>query len=149
MSTPLDLILDHLDAVREAFAEGRGPKAAWERLGQTCPAVGAVEFNTFRTRAPLVLAVADRLHKDYAARLDKVTQERGALETAGAGVPQVTQAAMQPPRTFEGWSVQVGADGYTRLHKKIGGKVRSLYIGRGWNEGKARERIARVAQPAV
>ena len=126
--------------------------------------------------APLVLEVAERLHNDCAIRLDRVTQERDALagdletlrselatvrqrvtQLEAEAIAQVTQQAaqsviqkiVQPPKSFEGWTVHVGKDGYTRLHKKIAGKVRSLYVGRGWNETKARERIAAVIQNNV
>ena len=56
-------------------------------------------------------------------------------------IPTVTQTVMQPPKTFHGWSVQTGKDGYIRLHRKVAGKVLSLHIGRHWDEEKAAKKI--------
>lgn len=115
--TPAESILEHLAAVREAFAQAPGPSGAWSRLQVTCPALtDAVPLNTFRVVAPVVLATVDSLNN-------------------GCATPSPT------PKTFAGWSVQTDSKGYRRLHKRHGGKVLSVYIGKIWNEAKATARI--------
>jgi len=134
MSTPVERILEHLDAVRAAYQGGRTHQQAFDHLVSTCPALAGMEYNTFRTRAPLVLEVAEWLHRGYQARIAALRAE----------LAEAKPETVQPPKSFEGWSVQIGKDGYTRLYKKLGGKVKTLYVGRGWNEKKARGLIVHV-----
>jgi hypothetical protein len=119
-----DIILEHLDTVRDAFAPGGGTAAAWRRLRQTSPAVAsAMTGGTFRVLAPALLRAAERLRP--------------------SAPPDAAPALL---RTFEGWTVCRAADGYIRLHRRVGGRGRTVYIGRIWNEAKARERIAALTR---
>ncbi|MGV0950106.1 MAG: hypothetical protein ACOYB3_05495 [Azonexus sp.] len=119
MTTPTEIILDHLEAVRAAVAEGGGPVAAWNLLRDTCPAIAAaMSANTFRNTVPVVLGTAARLS------------------------PPPPPAPEPPPKTFEGWTVQVDKQGYVRLFRKIRAQLHSVYLGRTWDESRARERIA-------
>ncbi|MGV0951290.1 MAG: hypothetical protein ACOYB3_11515 [Azonexus sp.] len=118
MATPTEIILDHLEAVRDAFAQAGGPVAAWNLLRDTCPAIAEnMALNSFRTTAPPILGTVARL-----------------------SVPPPPPPVA--PRSFLFWTVATDRHGYLRLHRRIGGKVRTLYIGRQWDEAKAREKIA-------
>ena len=125
--SPAETVLANLPEVRAAFAKSPGPVGAWSLLQGTCPALtAAMSINSFRSVAPVVLLTAERLHK-------------------GCTLPEATPATpTTTPRTFDGWSVQTDAKGYTRLHKKTGGKVRSLYIGKQWDEAKATALLHRL-----
>ena len=74
-----------------------------------------------------------------------LTQERNSLkeqlDELHNNRQPVIQNNVQPPKTFEGWTVHTDEKGYTRLHKKVNGKVRGVYIGRQWDAAKALERI--------
>jgi hypothetical protein len=72
--------------------------------------------NTFRTITPVVLATAARL------------------------APEAPPA----PRTFRFWTVGRDRGGLIRLHRKFSGKLKSVYIGKVWDEAKARERTEAV-----
>ncbi|WP_295586558.1 hypothetical protein [uncultured Lamprocystis sp.] len=127
--SPAETILANLAAVREAFSLSSGPVPAWRRLQTTCPDLtAAMSLNSFRSVAPVVLLTADRLHNQCAT------------------LPPVPAEPASAPKTFDGWSVQTDPKGYIRLHRKHGGKVLSVYIGKAWDPDKARERItARLA----
>ena len=77
--------------------------------------------------------------------LTAVTQEKDNLALELQDNNKVVQTVVQPPKNFMGWTVQTDGSGYTRLHKKVGGKVLGIYIGREWNEDKARARIEAMA----
>ncbi len=119
--TPAEIILDHLPAVREAFSQAPGALGAWGRLQSTCPDLtAAMTFSAFKAVAPLVLLTAEQLPNDGA------TSEP---------MPSAT------PASFMDWSVHTNKKGYIRLHKRVGGRVWSVYIGKTWDAAKARERI--------
>jgi hypothetical protein len=123
-STATEIVLDHLEAIRAAVAESGGPVGAWHLLRARCPDIAAgMSVNTFRVTVPIVLGTAARL---------------------SAPPP----AAEPPPRTFEGWTVQVDRHGYIRCFRKINARLRSVYLGRTWNADRARERIAARADAA-
>ncbi len=44
-------------------------------------------------------------------------------------------------KKIDGWNVQRVKDGYYRCYRKIRGRVKTLYIGKVFNEEKARDRI--------
>lgn len=124
--SPAETILANLPEVRDAFTKSPGPSGAWSLLLSTCPSLtAAMSLNTFRVLAPAILLTVDSLHKGCAT------------------TPRQDQSPA--PKTFMGWSVQTGRDGYIRLHQRLGGKVRSVYVGKVWDEAKARERIAAKA----
>jgi transposase InsO family protein len=45
MSTSNDLVLEHLDLVRDVYAGSASHKSVWERLAGICPALVSIEFN--------------------------------------------------------------------------------------------------------
>jgi hypothetical protein len=117
--TPTETILDHLPAVRAAFKTCQGSASgAWKELERTCPEVAAgMALNSFKVIAPAVLATADRLQPPP--------------------LPHVN-----PPGNFQGWTVGQDAKDRIRLHRRVDGRLRSIYIGRPWNPEKAAARIA-------
>ncbi|CAK0775976.1 hypothetical protein CCP3SC15_530005 [Gammaproteobacteria bacterium] len=164
MSTVTEVLLDHLPVVREAIKVTGSPTTAYERLKSTVPAIAAISLASFRAVAPVIVETVQRLNKvkepvkqeidnlkeKMAIANSEVMQIRGALaavtEERDALIQElerltVSQQNVEPPKTFEGWTVHTDEKGYTRLHKKVNGKVRGVYIGRHWDENKARERI--------
>jgi hypothetical protein len=121
MMTSTQLIVDHLEAVRAAIAQAGSPVKAWTLLLDTCPEIAAgTTLSTFTTTAPIVLATAARL-------------------TTSPPTPEPV------PKNFMGWTVSVDV-GYLRLYRRIDGRLRSVYIGKVWNEARALERITSVEQ---
>ena len=59
-------------------------------------------------------------------------------------VNPMTDEPNEKPKNFQGWTVQRSKDGFIRLYKSFKGKVKSLYIGRVWDESKASEKIREI-----
>jgi 2'-5' RNA ligase len=98
--------------------------AAWNALRVSCPElIHEMEFNTFKTHFAAFVTIMELVNAD-------------AVDAAPV------------PKTFMGWSVQTGKDGYIRLYKSFQGQVKSLYIGKTWNPEKAERKIAETASNA-
>lgn len=124
MTTATGVIVEHLEAVKAAFALAPGPSAAWLILLETCPQISAsMSQNTFRATAPVVLGTAARLAD-----------------------PTPPPAPEPPPKTFAGWTVGVDAKGFIRLHRKVAGRLFSVYIGKSWDADKAKAKIEEFGQ---
>jgi|GEM_PF-2084808 len=154
MSTTTEILLDHLPAVLDAFKVAGSPTAAYERL-KAFPAIATISLSSFRAVASAIVETAQRLHEveepvkqeidNLKEQVTLLTQERDSLQEQLAELNNnrqpVKQENVQPPKTFEGWTVHTNEKGYTRLHKKVNGKVQGIYIGRQWDKAKALERI--------
>jgi hypothetical protein len=75
---------------------------------------------------------------DYLAR----AESRHGIDDLSARYCSLGETEKTFPGNYCGWTTQRGKDGYIRLHRKVQGKVKSIYIGRVWDEAKADERIA-------
>jgi len=143
MPTPTEIILDHLADVTAALSMS-GPTAAYQRL----PALhDSIPINIFRVTAPIVIATVQWLHNqtsnpqaEFTALRVKLAETEKQRDEAIAALPAIHDR-VQPPKTFQGWNVQVGRDGYTRLYKKRHGAVLCEYLGKGWDETKAATKI--------
>jgi hypothetical protein len=162
MPTPTEVILANIDDVTAAVAVW-GPMKAYGTL----PAIqAAMSLNTFRTTAPVVLATVERLYsrlsnlqsentamadlitileqkiKEALAREEALRAELAALQDTLPPVTQpVIQGTVQPPKNFEGWTVQTAQDGYIRLYRRVNGEVTSIYLGKTWDPEKAHAKI--------
>ena len=58
--------------------------------------------------------------------------------------PINTDVTHQLPSHFEGWIIG-SHKGFIKLHKRINGKVRSIYIGKVWDDEKAKAKIRAIA----
>lgn len=89
-----------------------------------------------------MVALKEELHKVSARaeslqyELDKVIQERDATEVASS-------KGKEGLRNIDGWSLHKAKDGYYRLHRKIKGRVYSIYLGKEPDVEKAREKTVR------
>jgi hypothetical protein len=120
MTTPAQIILDHLEEVRAAFSEAPAQTAAWAILERTCPDLTArMAFNSFKVIAPAVMATAARLAPP-------------------------TLPPEPAPGNFMGWTVSHDRGGRLRYHRRLGGSLRSIYVGKLWDPEKARQRIEAV-----
>ena len=157
MSQPVEMLLKDLPALCEAFSLSASAKGVYESHPWGIP------FNTFKTVAPVIVATAKALDCKHEAieqevcqlraDLEKAQQESTALreevarlrESLDAMQSQVAipvQEATPPPSRFNGWNVQTGKDGYIRLYRKVAGKVRTLHVGKVWDEAKAVEKVS-------
>ncbi len=132
------------------------------KTGNTCAELEAALSQAEKKTAELIQKNtglmqenADLRHRTEEIRneLHKVAQEREAERVA-----QVTQVTQQLHRqsepdavtqklhkttvSIEGWSLQRAKDGYWRLHRKIRGRVHSIYLGKTPDPDEARRKIA-------
>ncbi len=114
---PVQFMIENTSEIVTAHREANGsPSKAWERLKACLPEIeAAMRYNTFKQYIPL-----------FAAMVEK------------ASVTQVTQ---KKTKNVLGWTVAKGKDGYFRLHKKIGGKGKTLYLGKTFSIEAAQEKI--------
>lgn len=114
---PVKFMIGNTESIMTAYREANGsPSKAWERLRTSLPGIEAVmRFNTFKQYLPLFSAMAEK--------------------TA------VTQVTQEHPRNVSGWTVAKAKDGYFRLHKKIGGKGKTIYLGKTFSIEAAEEKV--------
>lgn len=108
-------------------AKAETVKGAWDTLAVSCPEIiQAMQLNTFKTHLAGFIVLMELIQADQAKtqKAEPMTDEPG-----------------ETPKNFNGWTVQTGKDGFIRLYKSFKGKVKSLYIGRVWNEAKALTKI--------
>jgi hypothetical protein len=155
MSTSVETLLNHLEAIADAVRE-LGLGGAYTAL----PEIRAtMSLNTFRMFAPVVVATAERVTQEHVTVVEGLHSQVAYLQAENTALraelaeekrlhsdyatptEMVTQPSMQPPKSFEGWTVQTGKDGYIRLHRKVDGRGLSIHLGRTWDTGKAHEKI--------
>ncbi len=105
-----------------------GAKAAYDQLSDI-PEIAEIPFNTFKVHLPGFIVLMGLVQADQLKKREVTT---------------VTPPIEYIPKSFEGWTVQTGKDGYIRLYKSLKGHVKSLYVGRGWNPEKAMAKIQQI-----
>ena len=105
-----------------------GAKAAYDQL-LDIPEIAEMSFNTFKVHFPGFIVLMGLVRVDQSGKREVAT---------------VTPPIEDVPKSFEGWTVQTGKDGYIRLYKSFKGHVKSLYVGRGWNPEKAMSKIQQI-----
>jgi len=130
----------------------------WRRIGyrdfpceRACQTVETLHRELKKLRA--VLTETDAGHRAETAALVSELEalksverddEQGVERPAEAdGTGRTLRPAGRPGKVFKvgTWSVQKSG-GYYRLFKRIGGKVRGIYLGKSFDPVKAREKIA-------
>ena len=104
-----------------------GAKAAYDQLSDI-PEIAEMSFNSFKVHFPGFIALMGLIQTDQSEKRE-VT---------------VVTPIEDVPKSYEGWSVQTGKDGYIRLYKSFKGHVKSLYVGREWNPEKAMAKIQQI-----
>lgn len=112
-----------------ALAES-GVKAAYEQLADI-PDIAAIPFNTFKVHFPGFIVLMGLIQAEQSARKEVIEMPAETIEA---------------PKNFNGWTIQTGKDGFIRLYKSFQGRVKSLYIGKAWDEQKALSKIAGVTK---
>ncbi|MGC8495363.1 MAG: hypothetical protein ACP5SH_26920 [Syntrophobacteraceae bacterium] len=100
--------------------------------------LGAViqELDAARTRLATLEKENDSLKQQSAAAVRQPSNPSGAAK-------KVTQKSLGPvPLRVGKWNVQLSADGYYRLFRKLGGRLHSIYIGKELDISKAETKIA-------
>jgi hypothetical protein len=127
MTHAIEILYRNRDQV--IHAAKAGARGAWDTLIDSCPEISqAMQFNTFKTHLAGFIVLMELIQADQA-----ITRKAEPMTEPN-----------EPPKSFQGWTVQRGKDGFIRLYKSFKGKVKSLYIGRAWDESKAATKISGV-----
>lgn len=112
---PVEYFLLHKEEILEAYQRhGGSPKQTWEELIGTLPDMAEVmSFNTFKQYVTFFADVME-------------AQKKAVWTTLG-----------NIPKKIDGWNVIRDKAGFIRLRRRFGKEVKSLYIGRTWDERKA------------
>jgi len=90
---------------------------------------------------PRLIEIAEQLEQES----EYLIQEKQELENALKDLQSKTDQSdkIQPGEKIkvDGWNVVKGNDGYFRANRKIKKKVVSVYLGKKFDEKKAREKI--------
>jgi hypothetical protein len=133
MTHAIEILYRNRDQVIQAAKAGA--KGAWDKLTVSCPEISqAMQLNTFKTHLAGFIVLMELVQADQAK-----TQE----------LKPMADEAGEMPKSFQGWTVQRSKDGFIRLYKSFKGKVKSLYIGRAWDESKAATKISEQSQLSV
>ena len=121
---PTDFLMDNLDVIKDICRKYSTHAERWEAINQRLPEIKSVmSLNTFKQQTPIILAVIQKMDN----------------------IPQVEQVQSDPPEKFKGWNVHRDKKGFIRIVKRIDGKqLKSVYIGKYWNEQKANEKIEKI-----
>lgn len=111
-----EYLVVNIETIKKVCQENEGHQKRWNLVRKLLPNIESVmDFATFKQQIPIVLSVIQSFDNK----------------------PKV-----KPPKKFMGWNVHEDKRGYVRLVRRIDGKkLKSLYVGKGWNEAKAVEKI--------
>jgi len=135
VNDPFQYLITKREIILHAISEESTLPGAWKALTEQIPEIDhAIRFNTFKVYARILVKFGQVIDEKE-TELDKVRQEVNSLKK----VP-VKQQEESAPKRFKGWGVQLNR-GYYRLFKKIGGKVKWIYIGKKWSQTAASKKI--------
>ncbi|MCP4751580.1 MAG: hypothetical protein GY866_11850 [Proteobacteria bacterium] len=161
--TPIAFLTDNREAVLSLYRRNENkPGKTWESLREVLPGLErSMSFNTFKQYLSVFAGVAEEfeglakaretvIQELYSANAELEKRAKNALERLGeiersndgdgtGGVREPNES--DNAKRVSGWNVQKAKDGYYRCYRKIGGRVRTIYIGRTLDIPKARRRI--------
>lgn len=154
------ILLDHIQDVLAAFKDADGnTRASYDILAGSIADVGAMAWNTFRTRSPVVVAAweAGNSHQSETVRdleqtivilqedLTAARSDMGKIQSqiqADTGETMSGQIQADTiPKTLEGWSINQHHRGYWRAFRKVKGKSRCVYLGSKFDAIAAQQKL--------
>ena len=164
---PVRYRISHEEIILDAYQESKGPKGAWESLQEDLPVLPQVmRYNTFKQYitpfSKIMEQVTQRLHRNEQSRaalketIKALRQEKNMVERRlraieGRRLHKVTQKEQSQAvrqglhkevKNIQGWTMHKAKDGYYRLHRKIKGRVHSIYLGKTLDTEKALNKIS-------
>ncbi|MEI6259669.1 MAG: hypothetical protein WCR46_07170 [Deltaproteobacteria bacterium] len=127
----INFMIENLDRILELKEQGQTTKATIETLKNEIPGMPVIKLETF-TQYRRVL---EAYHVAIVNKVERLTIEnsnlRKELEIANAAIANVSQLEVKENNSIKiaGWNVTIFR-GYHRGFKRIGGKLRSVYLGK-------------------
>lgn len=158
----VQILLANIQDVLAAFREnGEDTRKTFTFLAGKIPAIGAMEWNTFRTRLSVVVSAWEAGHAFQSDTVRDLEREiaglREELASARSEIGQIQQGQRQAgigtvmsgqivadteiPKTMEGWSINQHKRGFWRAFRKVQGKSRCVYLGMKFDPLAAREKL--------
>lgn len=125
MTDITETLVENRKEIVSALTNGTNRKDAWRELQEKFPGIGT--WNAFRPKLPLFLAFCKKIDEVEA----KAEQGRETDKHVKHNVKHTK---------IDGWNV-VESGGYFRAFRRLNGKLQGVYIGKVFDEEKARERI--------
>ena len=82
------------------------------------------------------------LDGDEILSVTKENLTKGLLSIANILADPPDPPRVTVPKDFLGWTVDMNGSKYFKVYKRIGGKLRTIYIGKEWDERLASLKIA-------
>lgn len=115
-------LVANMETIKAVCQKTVDPQKRWNAAPKLLPGLeAAMDFTTFKQQTPMLLAVIYAIDNK----------------------PKV-----MPPKKFMGWNVHEDKRGYVCLVRRIDGKtLKSIYVGKGWDEAKATMKIRSLKNP--
>lgn len=125
---------------------------AYASVKQQSPGM-EIKEDRFIKSVHIAIAVANRIRMELQTQIDalqatlQAEQEKSQANVTHSAVGNSVTKPIDDavvthllPKHFHGWIIG-SHKGFIKLHKRVNGKVRSIYIGKEWNEARAIDKI--------
>jgi len=139
--TPFQILMKYREVILPIHQEQGSIPKTYKKLLNILPEIKTIKFNTFKQYMPRLIEIAGQLNEETKV----LNQEKEKLEQALKDIEKkndhLDEIQLGEKIKVDGWNVVQGKDGYFRANRKIKGKVISVYLGKRFNEMKAKEKI--------
>jgi hypothetical protein len=148
MAKPIDFLIEHRKTIlKEYYRNEASAGKTWDVLQINLPKLKpTMSFNTFKQYLCVFIALSEKIRKQGEKESAKLIRQKDAelsdLRLKLKELEKRLSRLGQKSQNIEGWTVRLTSKGYYNLCKSFVGKVESIYIGKVFDEGKARKRIA-------
>ena len=118
---PTEFLMDSLDVIKDIYRKYSTHAERWQAIKKRLPEINSImSLNTFKQQVPIILAVIQKMDN----------------------MPQQSDPPADPPKKYRGWNVHQDKKGFIRIVRRTDGKnLKSIYIGKAWDPGKADQKI--------
>ncbi len=147
MAKPIDFLIENQKTIlKEYYRNETSCRKTWDTLQLRLAKLShTMSFNTFKQYLSVFIALSEKIGKQGEKELAKLRQKDAELSALRLKVKEMESRLSklgQKSRNIEGWTVRLTAKGYYNLCKSFAGKVESIYIGKVFDEAKAKKKIA-------
>jgi len=138
--SPFQILMKNRSVILAIYERQGSIRQTHNESMKVIPEIKEIKYNTFKQYMPRLIEIAKQLEEETQG----LVLQKEELEQALQDLKNKSDQSDIPPGEkikVDGWNVVKGKDGYFRANRKIKGKVVSVYLGKKFNEEKAREKI--------
>jgi hypothetical protein len=161
---PIEILIQHWERIQQVFSEiGSWPKT-YEIMKSEFPEIAGMSLATFKQYSPILIELNKQLNNStelntVKQELEAVKQELNRSQELNTGLNKelelnklnnqglnmqvkqeaVKQEAVKHGLNIAGWNVQESG-GYFRAFKKMGGKMKAVYLGKNLDDAETKIR---------